>query len=100
MTDRSTYALKRDLKIEIRTKLYREYQLTLPNHTDIETESYDEVMEEMRVELLQLEGRHPEGNDVYREEFINKVFNRNEFARLMLEPIDYSEYYNEDGSLK
>ena len=100
MNDVTYSLLKYDLKKELRDKLAREYALSLDECDDAQADAEIEVYEELETELLQLEGRDAIGNDVQRERFIRKVFARREFIRIWNEPIDYSEFYNDDGSLK
>ena len=83
--------LKTALKTEMRANLRREYLTMLDEYDQAKDDARREVMNELETELLQIEGREYEGDDVYRERFIEKVQNREVMVKLLNEPIDWVE---------
>ena len=93
--------LKYDLKKEIRAKLEREYLLSLPENACVEEQAQMEVMDELRMEDAEIVARdYSRLGDMPKSDFIGNVLERDRIARIIEEGVDWSEYYNEDGSLK
>lgn len=87
--------LKNSLGFEMRAKLRREYLNFLDEYDEVKDEVHREIMNDFETELLQIEGRDYEGDDVYREEFIRMVQRREVMVKIINEPIDWVELEQE-----